>query len=102
MTGRSSPSVAFAWETIEFSSIRTASASATNGSSGEKLKGFAPLLMQRGPVEDRYQQQKPPSTRRSTPVQYEEASLARKIAGPTISSTLAIRPIGVCSSNALV
>ena len=49
-----------------------------------------------------HQQQKPPSTRRSTPVTKEAASERRKIAGPTISSTVPIRPIGVCSSNSFV
>ena len=49
-----------------------------------------------------YQQQKPPSTRRSTPVTKLAASDRRKTAGPTISSTLAMRCIGVCSSNSFV
>jgi hypothetical protein len=41
-----------------------------------------------------YQQTKPPSTRRLTPVQNVDAWLARKTAGPIISSTVAIRPRG--------
>jgi hypothetical protein len=48
-----------------------------------------------------YQQTKPPSTSRSIPVQNDEARLARKTAGPTISSTVAIRPIGVSRSKIL-
>ncbi len=52
--------------------------------------------------ENPHQQQKPPSTSRSWPVQYDEASLARNMAGPTISSTLAMRCIGVWASNSLV
>jgi hypothetical protein len=48
-----------------------------------------------------YQQVKPPSTSRSTPVQKLAASLSRKMAGPTSSSTVAIRPSGVSASNVL-
>src|SRR5215218_5195062 len=46
-----------------------------------------------------HQQVKPPSTSRSTPVQKLAASLSRKTAGPTSSSTVAIRPSGVSASN---
>ena len=46
-----------------------------------------------------HQQVKPPSTRRSTPVQKLAASLSRKTAGPTSSSTVAIRRSGVSDSN---
>jgi aquaporin Z len=49
-----------------------------------------------------HQQTKPPSTMRSTPVQKEAAWLDKKTAGPTNSSTVAIRPIGVSASNCLV
>ncbi len=42
-----------------------------------------------------YQMVQPPSTRRSTPVMKLAASLNKKTAGPTISSGLALRPIGV-------
>jgi hypothetical protein len=49
-----------------------------------------------------HQQTKPPSTMRSTPVQKEAAWLDKKIAGPTNSSTVAIRPIGVSASNCFV
>jgi hypothetical protein len=48
-----------------------------------------------------HQQTKPPSTIRSTPVQKLAASLSRKTAGPTSSSTVAIRPSGVSASNCL-
>ena len=48
-----------------------------------------------------YQQTKPPSTIRSMPVQNDAARLARNTAGPTSSSTLAMRPIGVSRSNIL-
>ena len=41
-----------------------------------------------------YWAQKPPSTKRVSPVTKLEASLARKIAGPTISAGLAVRLIG--------
>lgn len=56
----------------------------------------------RGRLRDIYQQQKPPSTRRSTPVTKLAASDSRKTAGPTISLTSAIRCIGVCSSKSFV
>jgi hypothetical protein len=46
-----------------------------------------------------HQQVKPPSTSRSTPVQKVAASLSRKMAGPTSSSTVAILPSGVSASN---
>ena len=46
-----------------------------------------------------YQQVKPPSTSRSTPVQKLAASLSRKIAGPTSSLTVAILPSGVSASR---
>ena len=46
-----------------------------------------------------HQHSKPPSTSRSTPVMNDAAGLNRKIAGPTISSTVAIRAIGVSSAN---
>ena len=46
-----------------------------------------------------HQHSKPPSTRRSTPVTKEAAELNRKMAGPTISSTVAMRPMGVSRSN---
>ena len=49
----------------------------------------------------RHQQTNPPSTMRSIPVQKEAAWLERKTAGPTISSTVAIRPSGVSASNCL-
>lgn len=49
-----------------------------------------------------HQQTNPPSTTRSTPVQNEAASLARNSAGPAISSTFAIRCIGVWLSNSRV
>jgi DNA-binding NarL/FixJ family response regulator len=48
-----------------------------------------------------HQQVKPPSTSRSTPVQKLAASLSRKIAGPTSSLTVAIRPSGVSASNSV-
>ncbi len=48
-----------------------------------------------------HQHSNPPSTRRSTPVMKDAAGLSRKIAGPTISSTVAIRPIGVSRSKIL-
>ena len=47
----------------------------------------------------RHQQVNPPSTIRSTPVQKLAASLSRKMAGPTSSSTVAIRRSGVSDSN---
>ena len=46
-----------------------------------------------------HQQTKPPSTMRSMPVQKEAAWLERNTAGPTISSTVAMRPRGVSASN---
>ena len=46
-----------------------------------------------------HQHSKPPSTSRSTPVMNDAAGLNRKIAGPTISSTVAIRAIGVSAAN---
>ena len=46
-----------------------------------------------------YQHAKPPSTSRSTPVTKEAAGLSRKIAGPTISSTVAMRAIGVSAAK---
>ncbi len=48
-----------------------------------------------------HQQTNPPSTIRSTPVQKEAARLSKKTAGPTSSSTVAIRPSGVSASNCL-
>src|SRR5581483_6725760 len=48
-----------------------------------------------------YQQTNPPSTMRSRPVQNEAALEARKTAGPTSSSTVAMRAIGVSDSNFL-
>ena len=44
----------------------------------------------------RYQAVRPPSTTRSCAVMKLAASLSRKMVGPTISSTSASRPIGVC------
>ena len=46
-----------------------------------------------------HQAVRPPSTMRSCPVTKLAASLSRKMVGPTISSTAANRPIGVCALN---
>ena len=48
-----------------------------------------------------HQHSKPPSTSRSTPVTNDAAGLNRKMAGPTISSTVAMRCIGVSRSKIL-
>ncbi len=74
-----------------FNSIRW-----VNGRGGEGAAAWRPEA-----GED-HQQTNPPSTTRSTPVQNEAASLARNSAGPAISSTFAIRCIGVWLSNSRV
>jgi hypothetical protein len=51
--------------------------------------------------ENGYQQTKPPSTIRSMPVTNDAARLARKTAGPIISSGMAMRAIGVSRSKIL-
>jgi hypothetical protein len=48
-----------------------------------------------------HQHSNPPSTSRSTPVTNDAAWLNRNMVGPTISSTEAIRPIGVSRSKIL-
>ncbi len=74
-----------------FNSIRW-----VNGRVGEGAAAWRPEA-----GED-HQQTNPPSTTVSTPVQNEAASLARNSAGPAISSTFAIRCIGVWLSNSRV
>ena len=66
---------------------------------GEGGHAWGPSGVGGGSRERAHQQVKPPSTRRSTPVQKLAASLSRKTAGPTSSSTRAIRPSGVSASN---
>lgn len=69
------------------------------GDAKQAPQASTPLKVSEQSPAHSYQQQKPPSTSRSTPVQKDAAREERKMAGPTISRGAAMRFMGVSFSN---
>ena len=77
-------------------SVGSESARRRRFSQRERPPFLTRMIFASGPI---HQHSKPPSTSRSTPVMNDAAGLSKKIAGPTISSIVAMRPIGVSAAN---